>query len=148
MNDIGGFQIDEIMRRLPHRYPLLLVDRVTECVLGERITALKNVTVNEEFFNGHFPRRPVMPGVLIVEALTQAAGILLFVTENAYADEDHEFYFAGIDNARFRNPVIPGDQVVLKATLRRKIRTIWKFDTVAEVDGAEVCSASIMVMAN
>jgi 3-hydroxyacyl-[acyl-carrier-protein] dehydratase len=148
MNNIGGFQIDEILRRLPHRYPFLLVDRVKECVLGQRIVALKNVTANEEFFNGHFPRRPVMPGVLIVEALTQAAGILLFVTENAYADEDHEFYFAGIDKARFRNPVVPGDQVILKASLERKIRTIWKFRTVAEVDGTEVCSASIMVMAS
>ena len=148
MNNIGGFQIDEILRRLPHRYPFLLVDRVKECVLGQRIVALKNVTANEEFFNGHFPRRPVMPGVLIVEALTQAAGFLLFVTENAYADEDHEFYFAGIDKARFRNPVVPGDQVILKASLERKIRTIWKFRTVAEVDGTEVCSASIMVMAS
>jgi 3-hydroxyacyl-[acyl-carrier-protein] dehydratase len=142
----GGFGIDEVMRRLPHRYPMLLVDRVAECVSGERITAIKNVTANEPFFGGHFPGRPVMPGVLMLEALAQTAGILCFVTAGIYPDENVKFYFAGIDKARFRRPVLPGDQLVLKATLERRIRTIWKFSTVAEVGGDEACSAEMMVM--
>ncbi len=148
MTEAGGFKIDEVLRRLPHRYPFLLVDRVLECAVGDHIVAAKNVTINEEFFSGHFPGKPVMPGVLIVEALTQAAGILLFVTEDTYPDQGHEFYFAGIDKARFRSPVTPGDQLLLKAKIERRIRTIWKFSAVAEVDGEAVCSASIMVMAN
>jgi 3-hydroxyacyl-[acyl-carrier-protein] dehydratase len=145
-NEKGGFQIDEVMRRLPHRYPFLLVDRVLECVAGDRAVALKNVTVNEEFFEGHFPGRPVMPGVLILEALAQTAGILAFVTANIYPDENVKFYFAGMDDVRFRRPVLPGDQLILRVKLERRIRTIWKFSTVAEVDGAEVCSAEMMVM--
>jgi 3-hydroxyacyl-[acyl-carrier-protein] dehydratase len=146
INEQSGFGIDEVMRRLPHRYPMLLVDRVLECVAGERLVALKNVTANEEFFSGHFPGRPVMPGVLILEALAQSAGILCFVTVGIYPDETTKFYFAGIDKARFRRPVIPGDQVLLKVTLERRIRTIWKFSCVAEVGGEEVCSAEMMVM--
>lgn len=146
MSDHGGFGIDEVMRRLPHRYPMLLVDRVLECVSGERILALKNVTMNEEFFSGHFPGRPVMPGVLILEAMAQAAGILTFVTAGVYPDDSVRFYFAGIDKARFRRPVVPGDQVMLSATLERRIRTIWKFSTLATVDGQEVASAEMMVM--
>jgi 3-hydroxyacyl-[acyl-carrier-protein] dehydratase len=146
MSEQGGFGIDEVMRRLPHRYPMLLVDRVLECVSGERIVAIKNVTANEQFFIGHFPGRPVMPGVIILEALAQAAGILTFVTANIYPDENVRFYFAGIDKARFRRPIVPGDQLVLKATLARRIRTIWKYSTVAEVAGEEVCSADMMVM--
>ena len=146
MSESGGFGIDEVMRRLPHRYPMLLVDRVLECVAGERIVALKNVTANEDFFVGHFPGRPVMPGVIVLEALAQAAGILTFVTAGIYPDETVKFYFAGIDKARFRRPIVPGDQVLLRATLERRIRTIWKYATVAEVDGAEVCSAEMMVM--
>jgi len=146
MNDKGGFGIDEVMRRLPHRYPLLLVDRVLECAAGERIVALKNVTANEEFFSGHFPGRPVMPGVMILEALAQAAGILTFVTAGIYPDESVRFYFAGIDKARFRRPIVPGDQLVLKATLERRIRTIWKYSTVAEVECEQAASAEMMVM--
>jgi 3-hydroxyacyl-[acyl-carrier-protein] dehydratase len=146
MSESTGFGIDEVMRRLPHRYPMLLVDRVLECVAGERIVALKNVTMNEEFFAGHFPGRPVMPGVLILEAMAQTAGILTFVTAGVYPDENVRFYFAGIDNARFRRPVVPGDQVVLSAKLERRIRTIWKFSTVATVEGKEVASAEMMVM--
>ena len=145
-NEQSGFGIDEVMRRLPHRYPMLMVDRVLECVAGERLVALKNVTANEEFFSGHFPGRPVMPGVLILEALAQSAGILCFVTVGIYPDETTKFYFAGIDKARFRRPVIPGDQLLLKVTLERRIRTIWKFSCVAEVGGEEVCSAEMMVM--
>jgi 3-hydroxyacyl-[acyl-carrier-protein] dehydratase len=146
MSENGGFGIEEIMRRLPHRYPMLLVDRVLECVSGERLVALKNVSVNEPFFAGHFPGRPVMPGVLILEAMAQAAGILTFVTANIYPDESVKFYFAGIDKARFRRPVLPGDQLLLKVSLERRIRSIWKFATVAEVGGEEVCSAEMMVM--
>ena len=141
----SGFGIDEIMRRLPHRYPFLLVDRVLECISGQRIVARKNVTVNEQFFVGHFPGRPVMPGVLILEALAQAAGILCFVTANVYPDENVRFYFAGMDGVRFRRPVVPGDQLVLNATLQRRIRTIWKFATTATVDGQEVCTADMLV---
>jgi 3-hydroxyacyl-[acyl-carrier-protein] dehydratase len=146
MSESGGFDIDEVMRRLPHRYPMLLVDRVVECVSGERIAAIKNVTINEPFFDGHFPGRPVMPGVFILEAMAQAAGILTFVTANVYPDENVRFYFAGIDKARFRRPVVPGDQVLLTAALQRRIRTIWKYSTVATVAGAEVASAEMLVM--
>lgn len=146
MSESGGFDIDEVMRRLPHRYPMLLVDRVLECVPGERIVAIKNVTINEEFFTGHFPNRPVMPGVLILEAMAQAAGILTFVTAGVYPDETVKFYFAGIDKARFRRPVVPGDQVRLEARLERRIRTIWKYSTSAKVDGVEVAGAEMMVM--
>ena len=146
MDENGGFGIDEVMRRLPHRYPFLLVDRVLECAAGERLVALKNVTANEEFFSGHFPGRPVMPGVMVLEALAQAAGILCFVTANIYPDETVRFYFAGIDKARFRRPVVPGDQLLLKVTLERRIRTIWKFSTIAEVAGEEVCGAEMLVM--
>ena len=146
MSDQGGFGIDEVMRRLPHRYPMLLVDRVLECKAGERIVAVKNVTANEQFVVGHFPGRPVMPGVIMLEALAQAAGILCFVTAGIYPDENVKFYFAGIDKARFRRPIVPGDQLVLRATLERRIRTIWKFSTLAEVAGEEACSAEMMVM--
>jgi 3-hydroxyacyl-[acyl-carrier-protein] dehydratase len=137
--------INEVMRRLPHRYPFLLVDRVLECRAGQTIRALKNVTFNEPFFPGHFPHRPVMPGVIILEALAQTAGILAFVTAGVYPDDKRQLYFVGIDNARFRQPVEPGDQLILKATLTRSIRGIWKFTTAAEVDGKEVCSAEMMV---
>lgn len=137
--------IQEVMAQLPHRYPFLLVDRVIECVPGKRIHALKNVTFNEPFFAGHFPNRPVMPGVMILEALAQAAGILAFKTTGVVPDEDSRFYFVGIDRARFRRPVVPGDQLALKATLERTLRGIWKFSTVAEVAGSEVASATMMV---
>ena len=143
----GGFPMDiqAVLAQLPHRYPFLLVDRVIECVPGERIHAIKNVTVNEPFFAGHFPGRPVMPGVMILEALAQAAGILAFKTAGVVPDDKSLFYFVGIDDARFRRPVVPGDQLVLKATLERAIRGIWKFGTVAEVDGKEAASATMMV---
>ena len=146
MSEPGGFGIDEVMRRLPHRYPMLLVDRVLECVPGERISAIKNVTMNEQFFAGHFPGRPVMPGVLVLEAMAQTAGILTFVTAGVYPDETTRFYFAGIDKARFRRPVMPGDQLRLEARLERRIRTIWKSSTSAMVDGVEVVGADMMVM--
>ncbi len=137
--------IEAIMRQLPHRYPFLLVDRVLELEAGKHIRALKNVTFNEPFFPGHFPHRPVMPGVMIIEALAQAAGILAFKTVGVVPDTETRFYFVAIDNARFRRPVEPGDQVVLKVTLKRAFKGIWKFDGVAEVDGVEAASAEIMV---
>ncbi len=142
-----GFSMDirEVLAQLPHRFPFLLVDRVIECVPGKRIEAIKNVTLNEPFFPGHFPGRPVMPGVMILEALAQAAGILAFKTAGVVPDENSRFYFVGIDRARFRQPVGPGDRLVLKATLERAIRGIWKFETVAEVDGQVVASATMMV---
>jgi 3-hydroxyacyl-[acyl-carrier-protein] dehydratase len=122
-----------------------MVDRVLECHAGQSIRALKNVTFNEPYFTGHFPHRPVMPGVMIIEALAQTAGILAFVTSGVVPDADTKFYFVGIDKARFRKPVEPGDQLVLKVALKRSFKGIWKFHGVAEVEGAEVASAEIMV---
>ena len=145
MADSEKMDIEAIMRQLPHRYPFLLVDRVLECVSGQHIRALKNVTFNEPFFPGHFPHRPVMPGVMIIEALAQAAGIRAFKTVGVVPDTETRFYFVAIDNARFRKPVEPGDQLVLKVTLKRSFKGIWKFHGSAEVDGAEVASAEIMV---
>jgi 3-hydroxyacyl-[acyl-carrier-protein] dehydratase len=142
-----GMQLDiqAILERLPHRFPFLLVDRVLECHPGQSIRALKNVTYNEPFFPGHFPGRPVMPGVLIIEALAQAAGILCFVTADVIPDHSTRFYFVGIDKARFRRPVVPGDQVVLTAQLQRSLRGIWRFSTAALVADQEVAHAEIMV---
>ena len=113
MAESEKMDIEAIMRQLPHRYPFLLVDRVLECVSGKHIHALKNVTFNEPFFPGHFPHRPVMPGVMIIEALAQAAGLLAFKTVGVVPDTETRFYFVAIDNARFRKPVEPGDQLVL-----------------------------------
>ena len=145
MTDSIQLDINAILKQLPHRYPFLLVDRVLECVSGQSIRALKNVTVNEPVFPGHFPHRPVMPGVMIIEALAQTAGILAFVTAGVIPDENTRFFFVGIDKARFRRPVLPGDQLIMKATLERSLRGIWKFSTVAEVDGQEATSAEMMV---
>ena len=147
MNDPAAITMDisAILRQLPHRYPFLLVDRVLECVPGKSIRALKNVTINEPFFPGHFPNRPVMPGVLILEALAQAAGILAFKTNNVVPDDKTRFFFVGIDRARFRKPVEPGDQLILHAEFQRSMRGIWKYGTRAEVNGAVVCSADMMV---
>ena len=145
MSDIIQLDINAILKQLPHRYPFLLVDRVLECRKGESIRALKNVTYNEPFFPGHFPYRPVMPGVIIIEALAQTAGILAFVTAGVVPDDQTRFYFVGIDKARFRKPVEPGDQLVLTAKLERQMRGIWKFSAVAFVDEAEVASAELMV---
>jgi 3-hydroxyacyl-[acyl-carrier-protein] dehydratase len=143
----SGISMDilEVMRFLPHRYPFLLVDRVESCIKGESIRALKNVTFNEPFFSGHFPGRPVMPGVLIIEALAQSAGILAFVTAGILPDDKTQFYFVAIDKARFRQPVLPGDQLILTARLERVIRGLWKFSTVAYVGDKEVSSAEMMV---
>lgn len=145
MTDPAFMDIVGILRQLPHRYPFLLVDRVLECEPGKSIRALKNVTFNEPFFPGHFPHRPVMPGVMMIEALAQAAGILAFVTAGVVPDDDTRFYFVGIDDARFRRPVEPGDQLVLTAQLERSFKGIWRFGTAAFVDGQEACSATMMV---
>src|SRR5688572_22716421 len=145
MTESISLDIMGVRRLLPHRYPFLLVDRVLECEAGKSIRALKNVTVNEQFFTGHFPHRPVMPGVIIIEALAQAAGILAFVTAGVVPDDESRFFFVGIDKARFRRPVEPGDTLILKAQLQRSFKGIWRFGTVAEVDGEEVCCAEMMV---
>ena len=139
-----ALNIQQIMKQLPHRYPFLLVDRVIDCVPGESLTALKNVTVNEPFFSGHFPIRPVMPGVLIIEALAQATGLLAFATQEGTPDKDAIYYFVGIDKARFKRPVEPGDQLILKVKLLRRVKILWKFEVQAEVDGKIVAKAEIM----
>ncbi len=145
MTDPTRLDINAILRQLPHRYPFLLVDRVLECRAGESIRALKNVTYNEPFFPGHFPARPVMPGVMIIEALAQAAGILAFVSANVVPNEQSRFYFVGIDKARFRKPVEPGDQLVLTAQMERALKGIWRFSTIALVGDSEVAHAHMMV---
>ncbi len=139
-----SMEIHEILEHLPHRYPFLLVDRVLECVPGERILALKNVSINEPFFPGHFPHHPVMPGVLIIEALAQAAAILSFKTEGKKSDDKSVYYFAGIDNARFKKPVMPGDQLLLDVAITRTMRGIWKFAGKARVGSQVVAEAEIM----
>jgi len=136
--------IHEVMAHLPHRYPFLLVDRVLTCEPGKSIEAVKNVTINEPFFQGHFPHHPVMPGVLIMEALAQAAGILSFKTMGTMPDENSVFYFVGIDNARFKKPVTAGDQLHLHIEILRQMRGIWKFKAEARVDGEVVAEAELM----
>lgn len=145
MTDPIRMDINSILERLPHRYPFLLVDRVLECRGGESIRALKNVSVNEPYFMGHFPHRPVMPGVIMLEALAQTAGILAFVTVNVIPDETTRFYFVGIDKARFRRPVEPGDQLILTARIERVFKGIWKFSTAALVGEEEATSAEMMI---
>ena len=140
--------IHAILEQLPHRYPFLLIDRVTSVVAGESVTAIKNVTINEPYFTGHFPQRPVMPGVLIIEALAQATGILAFITAGQKPDDNMLYYFAGIDNARFKKPVEPGDQIILQATLVKQKRNIWKFKGTATVDGEIVATADLMCASN
>lgn len=136
--------IHKVLEYLPHRYPFLLVDKVKEVVPGERITAIKNVTYNEPFFPGHFPIRPVMPGVLIIEAMAQACGILGFKTEETLLTRDAVIYLVGTDKARFKAPVEPGDQLELKAEIKRVIRGLWFFDAKAYVDGKLVAETEIM----
>jgi 3-hydroxyacyl-[acyl-carrier-protein] dehydratase len=137
-------EITEIMRHLPHRYPFLLVDRVLELVPGEHVVAIKNVSMNEPHFPGHFPHHPVMPGVLIIEAMAQAAGLLAFRSANKEVTADSVIYFVGIDNARFKRPVVPGDQLRLEARITKHIRGIWKFEARALVDGQLACEAELM----
>lgn len=136
--------IHEILKYLPHRYPFLLVDRVLSCQPGKDIVALKNVTINEPFFAGHFPHHPIMPGVLIIEALAQAAGILTLKTMDAKTNNDSIYYFVGIDEARFKKPVQAGDQLMLKVEILRQIKGVWKYSAKAEVDGQLVTEAKLM----
>lgn len=139
-----SMDIHEILNHLPHRYPFVLVDRVLSLELGKEITAIKNVTINEPFFPGHFPYHPVMPGVLIIEAMAQAAAILSFKTMGAKPSDDSVYYFAGIDKARFKKPVSPGDQIIIKVKIDRILRGIWKYSGIASVDGAVVAEAEFM----
>lgn len=136
--------INEIRNTLPHRYPFLLVDRVLEFNAGKSLVAIKNVTVNEPFFQGHFPEKPVMPGVLILEALAQATGLLAFRSEGRDAARDSLYYFVGIDKARFKRPVEPGDQLRLSVEVVKVKRGIWVFNTKASVDGKVAATAIIM----
>jgi 3-hydroxyacyl-[acyl-carrier-protein] dehydratase len=136
--------INEIKEYLPHRYPLLLVDRVVDYELGKTITAIKNVTVNEEFFNGHFPHKPVMPGVLMIEAMAQTAALLSFKSMGIKPDENSVVYFVGIDNARFKRPVGPGDQLKMDVEILRNARGIWKYKAVGSVDGQVALEAELM----
>jgi len=136
--------IHQIIKKLPHRYPFLLVDRVIEFEKDVRIKALKNVTINEPFFNGHFPNRPVMPGVLMLEALAQASALLSFSSEGETSDGSRLYYFAGIDGARFKRVVEPGDQLILESTITRKKGAIYKYATRATVDGELAVEAELM----
>ncbi|WP_136069006.1 3-hydroxyacyl-ACP dehydratase FabZ [Modicisalibacter radicis] len=136
--------INEIREYLPHRYPFLLVDRVTELEHGEYIVAHKNVSINEPFFNGHFPHHPIMPGVLIIEALAQAAGILGFKTVNKLPRDGYVYYYVGSDNVRLKRPALPGDQLRLEARVIFAKRGIWKFACRATVDNELVCEADII----
>jgi 3-hydroxyacyl-[acyl-carrier-protein] dehydratase len=136
--------IQEILEYLPHRYPFLLIDRVIECELGKRIRALKNVSVNEPYFNGHFPYYKVMPGVLVVEAMAQAAAILSFRTKGIKPDDKSVYYFAGIDRARFKKPVIPGDQLVLEVNIVRSVRSVVKYAGRAYVGEVLVAEAELL----
>ncbi len=135
--------IHQILKKLPHRYPILLVDRVLEIEKGKRIKALKNVTINEPFFMGHFPHYPVMPGVLMLEALAQAAALLAFDALDAVADDNSVYYFAGLESARFKRPVEAGDQLIMDVTLNRMKAGIFKFSGVSRVGDAVACEAEI-----
>jgi len=141
---MNSLDINQIKQYLPHRYPLLLVDRVLEWESGKSITAIKNVTANEEFFNGHFPHKPVMPGVLMIEALAQTAALLSFLTMGQKPDVNSVVYFVGIDGARFKRPVEPGDQLKMQVEILRTARGIWKYKAVGSVDGQVAVEAELM----
>lgn len=136
--------IHEVLRHLPHRYPIILVDRVLELEPGKHIVAIKNVSINEPVFMGHFPHYPVMPGVMIIEAMAQTAAILAFVTAGRKPERDSVYYFAGIDNARFKRPVIPGDQIRMELTLLREMRGVMKYAGKATVDGQLAAEAELL----
>lgn len=142
---INTLDVQEIMRYLPHRYPFLMLDKVVDYQVGDYLKAIKNVTINEPFFQGHFPQKPVMPGVMILEAMAQATGILGFKTENIPPDDNSSlYYFVGIDNARFKQVVVPGDCIEMTVTFVRARRGIYAFTGKACVDGKVVCSADLM----
>jgi 3-hydroxyacyl-[acyl-carrier-protein] dehydratase len=141
---VPTMDINEIMRHLPHRYPFLLVDRVLECESGKRIKAVKNVTLNEPFFQGHFPGYPVMPGVLVIEAMAQVSAILAYVPRGERHNAKSLLFFAGIDDARFKRPVFPGDQLVLESVELNVVRSVFKFAAKASVGGELVAEAQLM----
>lgn len=141
-----GIDYRRILEILPHRYPFLLIDRVASCTPGERLLAYKNVTFNEDFFNGHFPGNPVMPGVLIIEAMAQAGALLAFLSEDLDIT-NKVIYLAGIDGARFKRPVRPGDRLDLELTVSKHKGMLWKFSGLATVDGQKAAEAEILAMA-
>ena len=142
----GPVESAEIEKYLPHRYPFLLVDRVTDLVPGETIRGYKNVTINEPFFNGHFPGHPIMPGVLIVEAMAQLSGVLAFESKNRRPAEGYTYYLGGTDHTRFKRPVVPGDQLVMESRILADRRGLMKFDCQAFVDGDLACTSEILCM--
>lgn len=141
MDDLG---ISKILDTMPHRYPFLLIDRIVDYTPAESIIAIKNVTINEPFFQGHFPGQPIMPGVLILEAMAQATGMLAYYTNRSWGEADNVYYLVGVDKARFKKPVIPGDQLRLEATLGRQKRGIYRFAARALVDDDVVATAEFM----
>ena len=145
-DDTGPMDINAIMQTLPHRYPMLLVDRVLSCVPGERLRAVKNVTMNDPFFSGHFPGFPVMPGVMVIEALAQASAILAYRTAGTRSEGNSLFFFTGIDNARFRRQVVPGDQLILEVEVLRIARGVGKFATQARVGDEIAAEAELMAL--
>ena len=142
--NVARMDIHQVLKLLPHRYPFLLVDRVIECVAHKRITAIKNVTYNEPFFQGHFPKRPVMPGVLILEALAQSTGLLAFYSFDEKPHDGTMYYLVGVDKARFKRPVEPGDQLIMEVELLRQIKGIYRFAGVARVEDKVVSTAEFM----
>lgn len=146
MTDTNAIDIEGIIARLPHRFPFLLVDRVLNFTAGEAIEAIKNVSVNEGHFVGHFPEHPVMPGVLVIEALAQSAGLLAWETAKDEDDNITILYLVGLEDVRFKKTVTPGDQLILKAELTRRRRSLWRFKCVAEVDGQLVAEATILMV--
>ncbi|HYD56679.1 MAG TPA: 3-hydroxyacyl-ACP dehydratase FabZ [Burkholderiales bacterium] len=141
---MAEMDIQEVLAHLPQRYPILMIDRVREFEADKRIVALKNVSANEPYFEGHFPNRPIMPGVLILEAMAQAAGILVFRSRDTKPDPTSMYYYVGIDNARFKKPVVPGDQLEVEVLFERQLRSIYKFSCVARVAGETVAEATIL----
>jgi len=143
---MNSMDIHQIFEHLHHRYPFLLVDKVLDYTVGESLLAIKNVTYNEPFFQGHFPLRPVMPGVLLIEAMAQATGILSFKTAKAEPEDDSLYYLVGVDKARFKRPVEPGDQLLIEVKLLSNSHGIWKYSGTTKVDGKLVASAELMCM--
>ncbi len=144
LTQMSTMDIHDILKSLPHRYPFLLIDRVLKCEPGVSLIAIKNVTINESFFQGHFPHRPVMPGVLILESMAQATGLLAYTTLEKPPDEDSMYYLVGVDKARFKRPVVPGDQLVIDVRLMRELWGIWRFTVTARVDDQLVASSELM----
>jgi len=144
---VSEMYIEEIRRFLPHRYPFLLIDRVLDCVPGETLTAIKNVSVNEPFFTGHFPETPIMPGVLVIEALAQATGLLGFKTMSEEPSDDLLYMLVGVDNVRLKRQVVPGDQLMLYVKVKRRSKVIWRFTCEASVDGDIVTTADLLCAA-